>query len=308
MNTATRLLSLLDCATPSLWVIVASTQGSVPRETGASMLVSAAATEGTIGGGHLELKAIEQARVMLTQNEKTATQRHFPLGPALGQCCGGLVNVLFVPVLESLRSELLRLEKVEECGGDFELVTPLDTGKTVAVTLTFAPWSIWIFGAGHVGRAIVRVLSALPCRITWVDERDAEFPATVAENVRVLASPTPADEVRHIPSGAQVLVLTHSHALDLEICFALLKRADLAYCGLIGSATKAATFRKRFAERGITTEQSSRIICPIGCGVVFGADQAKFSSKHPGVIAVGVAAELVARNELFAESQSVLGL
>jgi xanthine dehydrogenase accessory factor len=300
MNTSAALLRRLDDAVLTIWIIVARTQGSVPRESGASMLVAATTSEGTIGGGHLELKAIEQARAMLKANTLTATQRHFPLGPALGQCCGGAVSLLFVPVVESMRDELLRLKKMEIEGGCFELARVVDTGETITVKIASTPWPIWIFGAGHVGKALVDVLATLPCQITWVDERDAEFPTRITDNVSLLASPAPADEVRHIPPGAQVLVLTHSHALDLEICFALLKRTDLAYCGLIGSATKAATFRKRFAERGVPELASSRIICPIG--------QSQFNSKHPGVIAVGVAADLIDRHQLFSETTAELGL
>jgi xanthine dehydrogenase accessory factor len=275
---------------PAIWLIVARAQGSVPREAGASMIVTAKTTLGTIGGGHLELKSIEQARAMLNAKTDVATQRHFSLGPALGQCCGGAVSVLFVPVVESMCDELLQLQHVEHQGGSFEVNRVVDTGDSITATLSFNSWHVWVFGAGHVGKAVVEVMSTLPCRIIWVDERDAEFPSNVSCSVSVLASPTPADEVRHIPAGAQVLVLTHSHALDLEICFALLKRDDLSYCGLIGSATKAATFRKRFSERGIADVQSSRIMCPIG--------KPESKSKHPGVIAVGVAADLIYRNEL----------
>jgi xanthine dehydrogenase accessory factor len=286
-----QLLDMCEECTPAIWPIVVRTQGSAPRDAGASMIVTAKTTVGTIGGGHLELKSIAQARAMLNVKTDVATQRHFPLGPALGQCCGGAVSVLFVPVVESMCDELLRLQRVENYGGPFEVNRVIDTGETVSAMLNFTPWRVWVFGAGHVGKAIVEAMSALPCRITWVDERDAEFPEHIPSNVEVLASPAPADEVRHIPAGAQVLVLTHSHALDLEICFALLKRDDLSYCGLIGSATKAATFRKRFSERGITDVQSSRIMCPIG--------RHEIRSKHPSVIAVGVAADLACKNELF---------
>ena len=297
-----QLLSSLDgdLRERGIWVIVAKTQGSVPRERGASMLVTATTAHGTIGGGHLELKSIAQARAMLKTNAQVATQRHFPLGPALGQCCGGAVSVLFVPMVESMRDEMLRLQTRESTGGTFEITHVTDTNETVTAQLVFDPWHVWIFGAGHVGKAIVEVMSALPCRITWVDERDAEFPVQVLGNVNVLASPTPADEVRHIPAGAQVLVLTHSHALDLAICFALLKRDDLSYRGLIGSATKAATFQKRFSERGVSAAQSSRIMCPIG--------RPEFKSKHPGVIAVGVASDLIQRYQLFRIAPTELGL
>jgi xanthine dehydrogenase accessory factor len=281
---AQRLLMRLNAKGSCVWLFVASTQGSVPREVGASMLVTAQETFGTIGGGHLELKAIEHAREMLERNANVATQRHFPLGPALGQCCGGAVGVLFAPIRETDRDEIEKIAAIEAQGGRYVFSRVTDTNETVTVPLEFNPWHIVVFGAGHVGKAIVEVCTTLPCRITWIDEREAEFPKQVATNVRVVNSDSPADEVKRIPAGAQVLVLTHSHALDLDICFALLKREDLAYCGLIGSATKAATFRKRFEQHGYAASEISRIICPIG--------REPSRSKHPGAIAVSVAFDL----------------
>jgi xanthine dehydrogenase accessory factor len=270
-----------------VFLLVATTKGSVPREVGASMVVTANETHGTIGGGHLELKAIEHAREMLLSNTTVATQRHFPLGPELGQCCGGAVSILFAPINETHREEIAKIAAIEEKGSDYEFTRVTDTNETVTVPLTFDAWHIVVFGAGHVGKAIVEVCATLPCRITWIDEREAEFSKQVAPNVRIANSDSPADEVKRIPAGAQVLVLTHSHALDLEICFALLKREDLSYCGLIGSQTKAATFRKRFAQRGYSAHEISRIICPIG--------RAELTSKHPGPIAVSVAFDLSQR-------------
>jgi xanthine dehydrogenase accessory factor len=281
-------LSLFARADQScIWLLVASTKGSVPREVGASMIVTAHETVGTIGGGHLELKAIEHAREMLKANAAIATQRHFPLGPALGQCCGGAVSILFAPINETHSDEIEKIAAVEEQGGRYDFTRVTDTNETITVPLEFNAWHIVVFGAGHVGKAIVEVCSTLPCRITWIDEREAEFPKHVASNVRIVNSDSPADEVKRIPTDAQVLALTHSHALDLDICFALLKRDGLAYCGLIGSATKAATFRKRFAQRGHSPSEISRIICPIG--------RAELKSKHPGVIAVSVAFDLSQR-------------
>ena len=161
----------------------------------------------------------------------------------------------------------------------------------------FDPWPIWVFGAGHVGKALVQVLSTLPCRVTWVDSRDAEFPATQAHNVHVLLTDHPADEVNAIPAGADVLVLTHSHALDLEIVMQLVRRADLAYLGVIGSATKAQLFRRRLEARGLNAQ---RMVCPIG--VAAGVESREVAAtlrknKHPGAIALGVAADLLARRD-----------
>ena len=283
------LLDLLDRHEPAIWVCVARSAGSVPRETGTTMIVTASHALGTIGGGHLELRSIEVARELLTQRTATATRRHFPLGPALGQCCGGSVDVAFLPVAEAHRDSLQHLRAVEARGGTYQIERPLDTGDTLKLPIHFDPWPIWVFGAGHVGAALVTVLSTLPCSVTWVDSRDAAFPSALPENVQVIESDEPATEVRHIPTRADVLVLTHSHALDLEICVELLKRDDLSYCGLIGSATKAAIFGKRFAARGFSGTEIARITCPIGLPAL--------SSKHPGVIAAGVAADLAEKRE-----------
>ena len=284
-----KLLALIASGQPCIWLLVAATQGSTPRETGASMAVTEHESFGTIGGGHLELKAIEHARAMLAAGLIAATQRHYPLGPALGQCCGGSVSVLFAPIQSSHRDELRALAALERHGGRYALTRTLDTGGSITVPLQFDPWTVWIFGAGHVGKALTDVLASLPCQVKWVDQRDAQFPATVADNVEIIQSMSPADEVRLIAPGAQVLVLTYSHALDLEICWALLARDDLGYCGLIGSGTKAAVFRKRFAQRGVSPDAIARIICPIGAP--------RLRSKHPGVIAVSVAMELIEKQQ-----------
>ncbi len=297
-NTFARLQQLAEHE-PCAWIIIADAKGSTPRETGASMIVTATKTFDTIGGGHLEFKAIEFAREQLQRNAGAATTRHFPLGPALGQCCGGAVTLLFVPMNVMHRESIAKLMGEAASGKPLSFTTTLDTGECITVALPYEAWNICIFGAGHVGKAIVDVLSTLPCDITWIDEREAEFPEHVAANVEIIHSDSPAREVTAIPAAAQVLVLTHSHALDLDICFALLKRDDLAYCGLIGSETKAATFRKRFENRGISAAEISRIMCPIG--------DVQLKSKVPGVIAVGVARDLILRHQQYALSPSIIG-
>lgn len=296
---AARLIDYVERNVPAILVIVANTKGSVPRETGAWMVVSASDTQfavGTIGGGHLELKSIEMARAMMANATNVATARQFPLGPALGQCCGGAVEIVFVPIAKSDRTWLSALSEVEQDGGTFVLRRALDTGAILALPLRFDPWLVWVFGAGHVGKAIVDVLGSLPCATTWVDSRDAQFPATLPANATIIETDAAADEVANIPPGADVLVLTHSHALDLDICAALIRRDDLAYIGVIGSETKAATFRKRFEQRGVSGTEIARMMCPIGQR----AGQAALKSKHPGVIAVGVAADLIERRQLLA--------
>ena len=287
---AAHLLALLDIGTPAIWVCVSDAKGSVPRERGAMMIVTAQHTLGTIGGGHLELQSIAVARAMLAANMVTAIRRHFALGPALGQCCGGAVDVAFMPTVERDRAMLVALKKVEQHGGHFVVQRVLDTGAELLLPLDFAPWPIWVFGAGHVGQAIVQVLATMPCDVVWIDGRNAVFPEHLPGNVRMLEADDPASEVGGIPANADVLVLTHSHALDLDICLRLLIRDDLAYIGLIGSATKASTFNKRFAQRGHASAAIARISCPIG--------QRQLHSKHPGVIAVAVAADLVERRQI----------
>ena len=274
-------------------------------------------SSGTIGGGHLELKAIELAREWLRLAQQGATRRHYPLGPALGQCCGGAVDLLFRPLTAAERPWLEALAHAEQRGGELVLHTALDAGAphtglrpaaplaggvpdragAAAVLVTrhaFCPWHLWVFGAGHVGHALAQVFGTLPCSVTWVDGRAAVFPAALPPNVTVLHSADPPDEVSDIPPGADVLVLTHSHALDLAITTHLLRRDDLGYLGLIGSDTKAQLFRRRLAQRGI---DASRLVCPIGMAAANPPAPLRSGpkDKHPGAIAVSVAADLLAR-------------
>ena len=153
-----------------------------------------------------------------------------------------------------------------------------------------ASFDVALFGNGHVGRALVQVLAALPCRVRWIDERASDFPPSLPPNVETLATDAPADEVGDLPRGAYVVVTTHNHALDFAIVERALERDDLAYLGLIGSKAKRAQFAKRLAARGGTEADLARVTCPIGA-------VAGLTSKEPGAIAVGVAAELLAVRE-----------
>jgi xanthine dehydrogenase accessory factor len=151
---------------------------------------------------------------------------------------------------------------------------------------------VLVFGNGHVGRALVQVLSALSTRIRWIDSRDNAFPDTVPANVEIVATDAPEDELRHAPKGAYVVVMTHSHALDFDLIETALKRDDWCYLGLIGSHSKRNQFEKRLAARGVEAAQLARIVCPIGASTAPG-----LRGKEPGVIAVAVAAELLALRE-----------
>jgi xanthine dehydrogenase accessory factor len=242
-------------------VEVVETAGSVPRESGTRMLVSATQAVGTIGGGHLELLAIQNARALLAGVPGfEPVERHYPLGPALGQCCGGAVTLRFA-----------RLDA--RAAHEWPAAAPR--------------FLLQLYGAGHVGRAIVRLLSAIPCRVQWIDERESEFPADAAlppHIERICVEPVEA-EVDVAPAGAFYLVLTHRHDLDLRIAEAILRRGDFGYLGLIGSRTKRARFLHRYEQRGIPAEALARMTCPIGAPGIAG--------KEPDVIAVAVVAQLL---------------
>lgn len=247
---------------PAVVVEVAATQGSVPREAGTRMLVSAGRTRGTIGGGHLEQDAIETARRSLPMGAHDTFEKRYALGPTLGQCCGGVVTLRFSALHDE---ELVRWPEV----------SPL--------------FHLQLYGAGHVGRAIVRLLATLPCRVQWIDERENEFPATWPQGwpsqvERVCVDAVEA-EVTSAPPGACYLVLTHRHDLDLRITEAILERGDFRYFGLIGSKTKRERFIHRLQAQGIAQAVIGRMTCPIGVPGIAG--------KAPEVIAVAVVAQLL---------------
>ena len=255
---------------PAVLVEVTEALGSAPREAGTRMVVSADRCEGTIGGGHLELKAIERARKMLANGDAAPQTAHYPLGPALGQCCGGAVTLAF---------------------------SRLDAKALAAWPLAAPRFHLQLYGAGHVGRAIVRALAPLNVRVDWIDERDDEFPpeAEIPAHTRRIAVDAPEAEVADAPRGAFYLVLTHRHDLDLRIATAILKHNDFAFFGLIGSQTKRARFLHRFEAMGLAPEAIARLTCPIGVPGVEG--------KEPEVIAASVVAQLLQASSR-AEAQS----
>jgi xanthine dehydrogenase accessory factor len=243
-------------------VTVAATRGSTPREAGTRMLVGTETTLGTVGGGRLEFEAVKAARALLASGENTVTM-DVPLGAAIGQCCGGHV------VLRLDRASPELVERLAQLEFDERATAP----------------AIYLFGAGHVGKAIARALALLPLRVSWIDNRAEEFPETVPEPVESIIASHPPDLVAEAPPGASFLVLTHSHALDFELCEAVLARGDFAYLGLIGSATKRRRFERWYVARGHEAADLKRLTCPIGGGLA--------RDKRPEVIAALVAAELV---------------
>ncbi|MCE2878738.1 MAG: xanthine dehydrogenase accessory protein XdhC [Comamonadaceae bacterium] len=260
-----RLLSRL-AQTGAVLVVVGRTKGSVPREAGTWMAVLTDEVLGTIGGGHLELQAIAHARQLLRDPLLPAKAQRHALGPSLGQCCGGVVE--------------LRFERIAAADA-----------LTLAQRLRAPMRSVALFGGGHVGQAIVRLLLTLPCDITWVDSRDSVFPTGLPAQVRCEHSQPVQRAVDDLRAGSEVLIMSFSHAEDLDILAQCLQRqrarGDLPYIGLIGSQTKWAVFRKRLKLRGFTEDELDHVTCPIGVPGIKG--------KEPAVIAVAVAAQLLMR-------------
>lgn len=302
-----RLIDLARAGVPAAWIRVERTRGSAPREPGASMIVSADREDGTIGGGRLEFEAVARARRMLADGGRVAVHE-VVLGASAGQCCGGAVVLSMRRIDAHEMPWLQALARLDEDGGSLWLATReagADAPHTVAShappeapaadalvsRIDASPWRVWLFGAGHVGEAVARVLATLPLQVVWVDPRAGRFPATMPPNVEPLESDSPAHEVGAIPAGADVLVMTHSHALDLDLCVALLGRDDLGSVGLIGSATKAASFRGRLARRGLPAVRIAGLRCPVGEPPR--GDAARHPlDRHPGAIAASVAFEL----------------
>ncbi|WP_376988379.1 xanthine dehydrogenase accessory protein XdhC [Bosea sp. R86505] len=235
--------------------------GSTPREAGAAMAVSATGAAGTIGGGQLEFHSIDTAREMLASGERER-RLDIPLGPQMGQCCGGRVEVsLWRATSADLAMQVARERAEAE-----------------------ARPAVLVFGAGHTGRALVQALALLPFQLTLIDDRDGVMDGLPAA-VTCIRMADPVAAVATAPTGAAHVVLTHSHALDYRLAEAALQRGDASYVGMIGSATKRARFEAGFLRTGGRREALSRLTCPIG-----GSD---VDDKRPEVIAALTAAELV---------------
>ncbi|MER0236989.1 xanthine dehydrogenase accessory protein XdhC [Fulvimarina sp. MAC8] len=242
-------------------VTITRTYGSTPREAGASMMVTADGLEDTIGGGRLEFDAIETARRMLETGELRA-ERSVPLGPEIGQCCGGRVDLLFEHADDAV------MARKREEAADREAERP----------------HVVLFGAGHTGRAMAQALAPLPLNITLIDTR-AETLKALPESVRTVAAAMPESMVAEAPAGAGFVVMTHDHALDFLIAAEALRRRDAAYIGMIGSATKRARFKTYLEEIGREPD-IGRLTLPLGGSAL--------RDKRPEVIAAMTAAELCA--------------
>ena len=237
-------------------VTILKMEGSAPRDQQAKMVVTPTTTFDTIGGGNLEYQAITKSRLLLKQDKGYIGCETFSLGRDLTQCCGGKVELLF--------------EVFPAC--DFHIL---------------------LFGAGHVGQALMKIIAELPCQVQWIDSRSDQFPENNdywenKTNVEMVVSERPFEFVESCPENAYYLIMTHSHETDFELCEAILSRSDIRYCGLIGSRSKAAKFRSRLSKKGFTDAEISRLICPMGSIDVPG--------KTPMEVSVSIAAELLNRH------------
>ncbi|OWV97400.1 xanthine dehydrogenase accessory protein XdhC [Rhizobium sp. R72] len=246
-----------DC----ILVEVTGAVGSTPRDTDAWMLVSKNRSFSTIGGGQLEYMAIDQARRALRHSQPIATMS-IPLGPDIGQCCGGRVGLSFSAVTRELADELILLTDAE---------------------IARRP-HVYIFGAGHVGDALAASLSLAPLRTVLIDTREDELAASKASGIETCLTAMPEAIVRHAPAGSAFVILTHDHALDFLIAAEALRRDDAAYVGMIGSKTKRATFKKWLLREVARPDLLDRLVCPIGGTAI--------KDKRPTVIATLAAAEI----------------
>ena len=301
-------------------VTVADIRGSTPRDPGARIVVAPDGSfRGTIGGGELEWQAIATARAALRAARASVTLSHFTLGPDLGQCCGGTVRLLTEVIDASALAEVRALAAREQAGafatvgrtgkdrvqrtivdilpGDEtaeETEIVLEGESRIIECFAAAPRPVLLFGAGHVGRALMLALAPLPFAVHWVDQRESAFPGAVAANVTLMHRADPVQSLAAAPEGAFVIVMTHNHALDLAIVHAALDAGRFAYVGLIGSKSKRARFLRRLRNAKLAQVRLDELVCPIGIGDI--------RSKQPAAIAIAVAAELLARDEACARS------
>jgi xanthine dehydrogenase accessory factor len=307
-----RLIDAIEAEGSAALVTLARVQGSSPREAGARMVVRpSGGFHGTIGGGALEWAALEAAQAVLQRGRGPATRRSLALGPELAQCCGGRVEwrietfdrhdleqLAWIAAAETRGPATLtarigsdgRIERMlEEDRRGEGLIGGESEEKAWAEPLGQSARIVYLFGAGHVGRALALALAPLPFVVRWIDSRREAFPEYAPANVALIHAPEPARELASAPDGALIVVMTHSHAIDLEIVADALRSERFGFVGLIGSATKRARFLSQMRAAGLSETLLSKLICPIGLPGVGG--------KEPAVIAASTAAQLLMVNE-----------
>ncbi|WP_374655807.1 xanthine dehydrogenase accessory protein XdhC [Dongia sp.] len=297
---------------PAMLVTIAAARGSTPRVPGTRMLVDADEIVGSVGGGRLEFEIIVRARTLLSQGIVASACEHFILGPDLRQCCGGALDIVLEPLTPDSDAWLQQAMSWEREGQFWEsrlaigapsaartlslrAESPPEPGSARLcksgdgvhlVETSGMPWpQLYLFGAGHVGRALVRLLGDLPFHVVWSDARDGIFPDTIPGNVAADAGGQMMELIKTAPADAHFLVMTHSHALDFELVAAILAKGSFAGLGLIGSDTKKARFLQRLRELDIPEARLARLQCPVGIPGI--------KSKIPAAIAVAVAADLL---------------
>jgi xanthine dehydrogenase accessory factor len=288
-------------------ISVVGAAGSVPREAGARIVLQPdGGFYGSIGGGRLEYEAIAAARAVLASGRGKAQFRDWPLGPNLGQCCGGMVKTLTETFDARDLDAVRRLEEAEkagafvaDCRADNEgrivrVPAPASAAVRDAAPLASMPFTehfgevttpVLLFGAGHVGRAVVLALAPLPFAVRWIDSRPEQFPQYVPPNVVTVRTDAPAQELAQAPGDAFVVVMTHAHPLDFDITAAALQRETFEFVGLIGSDTKRARFVSYARRIGVTARALDRLVCPVGISEIHG--------KEPAMIAAALAAQLL---------------
>ena len=289
---------------------VVGAMGSTPREAGARLLVWPDRFAGTIGGGALEVQALRQARGLLAQRARRHALQDYPLGPLLGQCCGGRVRLLVERLDEGslgwldaaaaawARGEPFRLEAafggsgmtraVQPAEADADAAgprTPVEQVRSLSELISPHRPHVLMFGAGHVGQAVARCLAPLPFAVEWLASREDLDPAVDDPRAEVMPEEDLHARIAAAPAGASYVIFTHSHDLDYRLTMAVLEKGDFGYLGLIGSATKRVRFERRLRTDGVTDEMLSRLTCPIGLP--------ELKSKEPAVIAVSLAAQLL---------------
>jgi xanthine dehydrogenase accessory factor len=320
MKAFRRLIEAIEAEGSAALVTLARVEGSSPREAGARMVVRpSGGFHGTIGGGALEFAALEAARAALRAGRGPALRRSLALGPELGQCCGGRVEWRIETFDERDLADLSALA-IAESGAATPLSARLKLDGRVQRTLgpgaserrlarlADESWTeplgasaraVYLFGAGHVGRALALALAPLPFAVRWIDPRRDAFPTHAPLNVTLIHAPEPAAELASAPDRALVVVMTHSHALDLEIVAEALRVERFGYVGLIGSATKRARFLSQMRAAGLTELELARLVCPIGIPGL--------ESKDPAVIAASTAAQLLIVDEKLAAEDGAAG-
>jgi len=286
MKVWAHILAAIEAHGRCALVSVVKTEGSAPRDAGARMIVTPEGYYGTIGGGTLEWRAIALAQAQFVSGAAVKLSNH-ALGPELGQCCGGRVQL----AIESFdRSGIATIRELaqREAEGPFSIRGRIQ-GIDVIETFGERQRRFYLYGAGHVGRALVLALAPLPFEIIWIDPRPAAFPRAVPGNVTLIEALHPVSELKNASDGSFVFVVSHSHALDLAITDAALRNPQVAHVGLIGSATKRSRFEKRLREAGVAEDRIASLICPIGLPGIH--------SKEPAVIAAATAAQLLVLDE-----------